>query len=316
MSQPLRVAVLTGSLRAGALSRKIADALIERAPVRLRCNHVAIAALPLYNADLEQDPPAAWSQFRAAIRDADAVLFVTPEYNRSIPGGLKNALDVGSRPSGQSAFDGKPAAVVSVTPYGLGGFGANHALRQTFAFLNMPVLQQPEAYISRVNDVLDDTGNVKDPETSRFFEKLMSSFAAWIELIGAGSPHAFEAFMRQRHEVAADYVRGDSAALAAILTQREPATFFSPKGDALQGAAAVAERYAADAQAFIEGGKTRLDVLQSGASGKLAFWTGIQHAEVVRRGETVPITLRVTEIFRFEEGAYKLVHRHADPSKG
>src|SRR3954463_2415058 len=149
MNVSKRVAVLVGSLRRESFSRKIARAVMERAPANVECRIVEIGALPLYNEDLEQSPPAAWQDFRAELRESDAVLFVTPEYNRSIPGCLKNALDVGSRPPKQSVFDGVPAAVVSVTPYKLGAFGANHALRQTFVFLNMPVLQQPEAYVGR-----------------------------------------------------------------------------------------------------------------------------------------------------------------------
>ena len=183
MSQSFRVAVLVGSLRAASFSRKIAHALMERAPRGLDCRLVELGNLPLYNEDLEQSAPPAWREFRAELKSSQAVLFVTPEYNRSIPGGLKNALDVGSRPSDQSVFDGLPAAVVSVTPYKLGAFGANHALRQSFVFLNMPVLQQPEAYVGKVADVIDDSGKLKDPETAQLFEKFMGAFASWIALI-------------------------------------------------------------------------------------------------------------------------------------
>jgi len=109
-----------------------------------------------------------------------AVLFVTPEYNRSIPGGLKNAVDVGSRPAGRSVFESRPAAVVSVTPHKLGGFGANHALRQTFVFLNMLVMQQPEAYISGAGELFDAQGRLKSDETRAFLAKFMQAFARWI----------------------------------------------------------------------------------------------------------------------------------------
>ena len=130
----LQLAEIVGSLRAQSFSRKIAKALAARAPDSVRCRFIDIGELPLYNEDLDGDsPPAAWPAFRAAIRECDAVLFVTPEYNRSIPGCLKNALDVGSRPTGKNVFKGLPAGVVSVTPFLLGAFGANHALRQTFA---------------------------------------------------------------------------------------------------------------------------------------------------------------------------------------
>jgi NAD(P)H-dependent FMN reductase/ketosteroid isomerase-like protein len=300
MTQSLRVAVLIGSLRA---------------PRGLECRLIEIGNLPLYNEDLEQSAPPAWQQFRAELRGSHAVLFVTPEYNRSVPGCLKNALDVGSRPSNQSVFDGLPAAVVSVTPYKLGAFGANHALRQTFVFLNMPVLQQPEAYVGKVADALDDSGNVKDPETAQLFEKFMRAFADWIAQVRGGTSHDFEAFMRQRREVASAYVRGDAGPLSEIATRVDPATFFSPRGDASQGAAALLERYAGDAKSFGKDGTTRLEVLQSATSGNLAFWTGLQHAEV-GHGDDSKMTLRVTEVFRFEDGGFKLVHRHADPLKG
>jgi len=168
---PLKIAVLIGSLRSGSFSRKVARALIERAPQGVGCEVVEIGELPLYNEDLDRgSPPPAWSDFRAALGKANAVLFVTPEYNRSIPGCLKNALDVGSRPQGKSVFDGVPAGVVSVTPYKLGAFGANHALRQTFSFLNMPVLQQPEAYLGNAADIVDDDGKVKDAGAAKLLD--------------------------------------------------------------------------------------------------------------------------------------------------
>lgn len=314
MADSLRVAVLVGSLRAASFSRKIADALIERAPRGLECRVIEIGNLPLYNEDLEQSAPTAWQEFRAELRRSQAVLFVTPEYNRSIPGCLKNALDVGSRPPNQSVFDGKPAAVVSVTPYKLGAFGANHALRQTFVFLNMPVLQQPEAYVGKVGDLLDDAEKVKDLETARLFEKFMSAFADWIEQVRAGASHDFESFMRQRREIASAYVRGAADPLAEIATRVDPATFFSPRGDAQHGAAAILERYVADAKSFGKSGTTELEVLQSATSGNLAFWTGLQHAQL-GHDEKSKMTLRVTEVFRFEDGGFKLVHRHADPAK-
>jgi NAD(P)H-dependent FMN reductase/ketosteroid isomerase-like protein len=271
--------------------------------------------LPLYNEDLDGDrPPAAWSAFRTAIRECDAVLFVTPEYNRSIPGCLKNALDVGSRPSGKSVFKGLPAGVVSVTPYKLGAFGANHALRQTFVFLDMPVMQQPEAYIGSVGDLLDDKGAVKNGETAEFLEKFMGALENWINTVRPGSS-AFDAFMKERQKIAADYVNGDATSLKAIVTHSEPATFFSPRGDHLEGADTVAGRYERDAASFHKGGSTDLEVLQSSASGELAFWSGLQHAKarMGKNGDATEMTLRVTEVFRFEDGAFKLVHRHADP---
>jgi ketosteroid isomerase-like protein len=203
--------------------------------------------------------------------------------------------------------------VVSVTPYTLGAFGANHALRQTFVFLNMPVLQQPEMYLGKIADALDASGKVKAPETAALLERFMAAFADWIARWRDGASHDFEAFLRGRREAASAYVRGDAAPVAALSTRADPATFFSPKGDTLQGAAAVLERYAGDAKSFGGSGTTELEILQSASSGRLAFWTGLQHAEV--GGAKGKMTLRVTEIFRLEDGTFKLVHRHADPAK-
>lgn len=314
MAKKLDVVVLVGSLRAASLSRKVAHALMKRAPEQLHCELVEIGELPLYNEDLEPAAPAAWSTFRSRLRRADAVLFVTPEYNRSIPGALKNALDVGSRPPKLSVFDGKAAAVVSVTPYKLGAFGANHALRQTFVFLNMPVLQQPEAYIAGAGELFDDAGDLKNSDTAALFEKIMAAFARWIKTVKAGGERDFDAFMQRRHEIANAYVHGDGAPLANVVTEQDPATFYCPGGEIESGAKQVAERYARDAKAFRGSATSRLEISQATSSGDLAFWTGLQHAEVeTEKTGRVQMVLRVTEVFRFENGDYKLVHRHADP---
>jgi len=178
----LQLAVLVGSLRAQSYSRKIAKALAARAPDSVRCRFIEIGELPLYNEDLETEtPPPAWSAFRSAVVECDAMLFVTPEYNRSIPGCLKNALDVGSRPPGRSVFKGRPAGVVSVSPGKIGAFGSNQALRQTFVFLDMPVMQQPEAYIGNVAELLDENGAVKNGDTAAFLETFMDALERWIE---------------------------------------------------------------------------------------------------------------------------------------
>lgn len=178
---PYKVAVLVGSLRKDSFNRKIANAIAELSPAGLTFEQVPIGDLPLYNQDLETDsPPAAWTAFRDKIRPADAVLFVTPEYNRSVPGVLKNALDVASRPYGKSVFQGKPAAVVSVSMGNISGFGANHHLRQSLVFLDMPVLQQPEAYIGSVQNLLDDAGKVKNPDTEKLLRGFAEKFEKWI----------------------------------------------------------------------------------------------------------------------------------------
>ncbi|WP_269714690.1 NADPH-dependent FMN reductase [Caulobacter sp. NIBR2454] len=183
MTQARTVAVLVGSLRKASLSRKIAHALAALAPDNLTLKIVEIGDLPHYNQDLEEEGPvpAAWTEFRQAVSAADAVLFVTPEYNRSVPGALKNAIDVGSRPYGKSAFNAKPAAVLSQSPGALAAFGANHHLRQSLVFLNMPVLQQPEAYVGASATLFDESGELVKDDTRAFFTTFMAAFAAWIE---------------------------------------------------------------------------------------------------------------------------------------
>ena len=178
---PRNVAVLVGSLRKGSLNRKMANALRAMAPEELKLDIVEIGNLPLYNADLEETPPAEWVEFRDRIKTADAVLFVTPEYNRSVPAGLKNAIDVGSRPYGKSVWDRKPTAVISVSPGAIGGFGANHHLRQSFVFLNMPALQQPEAYIGGAEALFDSQGSITQESTRKFLISFLNAFANWID---------------------------------------------------------------------------------------------------------------------------------------
>lgn len=181
MSDSYRVAVLVGSLRRGSLNRMMANTAREVAPANLTLVDAAIGDLPLYNQDLDTDsPPAAWKRFREEVRPCDAVLFVTPEYNRGVPGLLKNAIDVGSRPYGQSVWSGKPAAVISVSPGALGAFGANQHIRQSFVFLDMPVLQQPEAYIGNAAKLFDDQGQMTNADTREFARKFMAAFAQWI----------------------------------------------------------------------------------------------------------------------------------------
>lgn len=177
-----KIAVILGSLRRDSYSKKTAEAIARLAPKSATFDYVSIGDLPFYSEDLEADgAPQSWIDFRNRIRNADAVLFVTPEYNRSVPGVLKNAIDVGSRPYGQSAFDGKPAAVVSISIGGIGGFGANHHLRQSLVFLNMPTLQQPEAYIGNASTLFDAQGNVTNEGTEKFLRTFGSTFVRWIE---------------------------------------------------------------------------------------------------------------------------------------
>jgi len=181
MSTSQKVAVLVGSLRKGSLNRRAAEALVALAPAGMQFQFIEIGDLPLYNQDLDAaTPPAAWARFREQVKSADAVLFVTPEYNRSVPGGLENAIDVGSRPYGQSVWDGKPGAVMSVSPGAIGGFGANHHLRQSMVFLNVPMMQQPEAYVGGAANLFDEAGAITNEGTRKFFENFITAFSAWI----------------------------------------------------------------------------------------------------------------------------------------
>ena len=184
MTSTYTVAVLAASLRKASITRKVAHALAELAPPELSLEPVEMGDLQLYDQDFDDEnrAPGEWQRFRQAIAAADAVLFVTPEYNRSIPGVLKNAIDVGSRPYGQSAWSGKPAAIVSVSPGALGAFGANHHLRQSLVFLNMPTLQQPEAYIGNAAALFDEQGHLTNEKTRDFLRGFMAAFADWIAL--------------------------------------------------------------------------------------------------------------------------------------
>jgi len=176
-----KIAVLVGSLRKDSLSLKVAKSLIVLAPKSLTAKIIEIGDLPLYNEDLENSPPLSWTRFRDTIKGFDGLLFVTPEYNRSVPAVLKNAIDVGSRPFGKNVLDGKPAAVVSVSPGNLSGFGANHHLRQSLVFLNVPAMPQPEAYIGGAAKLFDDKGDLVNESNRDFLQKFMKAFAEWVE---------------------------------------------------------------------------------------------------------------------------------------
>lgn len=184
----MKVAVLVGSLRKEAFSRKTAKALMALAPRELTLDIVEIGDLPLYNQDYDDEgpPPAAYTAFRKRISGYDGVLLVTPEYNRSVPAVLKNAIDVGSRPYGQSAWSGKPCAIASVSPGAIGGFGANHHLRQSLVFLDMPAMQQPETYISGAASLFDAEGKLTNDKTREFLSKFMESFAVWLKTNASG----------------------------------------------------------------------------------------------------------------------------------
>src|ERR1700737_3034731 len=184
MDKPMNVCVLVGSLRKASFNGKLANALIWLAPFSSELDIVEGGQLPFYNEDLEAGPPPApWTAFRQRVKAADAVLFVTPEYNRSVPAVLKNALDVGSRPYGSSVWDRKPGAVVSGSPGAIGAFGAHHHLRQSLVFLNVPTMQQPEAYVGHVDKLFDEHGKLVSDGTRKFLQEFMQAFANWVETI-------------------------------------------------------------------------------------------------------------------------------------
>jgi len=179
-----KIAIVVGSLRKDSINRKVAKSLCAMAHERLNCDIVAIDDLPLYNQDSDASPPEEFVRFRKEIAAADGVLFVTPEYNRGVPGVLKNAIDVGSRPYGHSVWNQMPAAIVSASPGSIGGFGANHQVRQAAVFLNMPVMQHPEAYLGHVtDDSFDADGCLKDGPLKDLVLSLSKAFADWVHLI-------------------------------------------------------------------------------------------------------------------------------------
>lgn len=179
-----KIAIIVGSLRKDSLNRKVARSICALRGDNLQCSTLEIGDLPLYNQDLDTDPPEQWTRFRQQVAAADGVLFCSPEYNRGIPGVLKNAIDVGSRPYGQSVFDKKPAAIVTASPGSIGGFGSNHQIRQACVFLNMPVMQQPEAYLGHVTDnSFDEAGCLKDGLLKDTVTALAHAFHNWVEMI-------------------------------------------------------------------------------------------------------------------------------------
>jgi chromate reductase len=181
-----RVAIVVGSLRRDSLNRKVARSICAFSHM-LDCYIVEISNLPLYNQDDEAEPSQEVLDFRSQIAQADGVLFCTPEYNRGIPGVLKNAIDIGSRPYGQSVWDKKPGAIITASPGSIGGFGSNHQVRQVCVFLNMPIMQQPEAYLAHVtDDSFDEKGQLKEGPLKNTVVQLSAAFAGWIDLIVRG----------------------------------------------------------------------------------------------------------------------------------
>lgn len=175
------IGIFAGSLRKESFSKKIAHAVVDMAPEGYYFKIISLDDLPIYNQDFDDDDntPESYAKFRKEVEDLDGVIFITPEYNRSIPGVLKNALDVGSRPYGQSVWDGKPGAIFSNSPSNLSGFGANHHLRQCLVFLNVPTMQQPEVYLANIQNVLDDSGSLKDGSVKDFIQQAVDAYVNW-----------------------------------------------------------------------------------------------------------------------------------------
>lgn len=178
-----KIAVIVGSLRHESYSRKVAKNVAKLFPEEFETEFIQIGSLPLYNQALDEDNdvPDPWVTFREKLKKCDAVLFVTPEYNRSVPGVLKNAIDIGSRPMKESVWKGKPAAIISNAPGNLSGFGANHHLRQSLVFLDMPIVQQPEVYLANVTKLLDDNGKINNDDTIQFLQTFVDAFVDLIK---------------------------------------------------------------------------------------------------------------------------------------
>ena len=175
-----KVGYLIGSLAKASINRKLAMALVRLAPPELRMSEISFRDLPLYSYDYDADYPPAGRAFKEAIASVDAVLFVTPEYNRSIPGGLKNAIDWASRPYGKNSFARKPSAVIGTSPGAIGTAVAQQNLRSVLGFCNSPQMNAPEAYIQFTPDLISDDGEVTVESTKKFLQKFMEDFHAFI----------------------------------------------------------------------------------------------------------------------------------------
>lgn len=180
MSKEYNVAVIVGSLRKESFNRKFGDALVKLAPQEFSFKHLQIGDLPLYNQDDDDNQAASVKRLKSEVSSADGLLFVTPEYNRSIPGVLKNALDHGSRPYGQSAWAGKPAGVIGVSPGAIGTALAQQHLRNILAYLDVPTLGQPEAFIQMKEGLFDQSGNIGEG-SRKFLQGWMDKYVSWIK---------------------------------------------------------------------------------------------------------------------------------------
>ena len=181
MPTPYNVAVIVGSLRKESFTRKVANALAKLAPDTLKLNLVTLNDISFFNQDLEAAPPADWLAFREKLQKSDGIVFVTPEYNRSIPGVLKNAIDVGSRPYGKSSFNSKPTGIVSNSPGPLGGVSAAKHLQNILPGIAGPIMQQPEIYLNGVGDAFDDKGELTKDSLRGVLKQYIDAFAMHVE---------------------------------------------------------------------------------------------------------------------------------------
>src|SRR5580692_644340 len=181
MATPYQIVVIVGSLRKESFTLKIANALSKVAPDRLKLDVVTLHGLSFFNQDLEATPPADWVAFREKLQKSAGVLFVTPEYNRSIPGVLKNAIDVGSRPYGKSSFLGKPTGIISNSPGPLGGVSAAKHLQNILPGISGPILGQPETHLNGVGDAFDDKGELTKEALQKVLQQYLEAYAAFVE---------------------------------------------------------------------------------------------------------------------------------------
>src|ERR1700749_3966968 len=181
MATPHNVAVIVGSLRKDSFTLKIANALVKLAPESLKLNIITLPDISFFNQDLEANPPADWVALREKIQKSDGVLFITPEYNRSIPGVLKNAIDVGSRPSGKSPFRGKPIGIISSSPGPLGGVSAAKHLQNMLPGISGPILGQPETYLTSVGDAFNDKGELVKESMQKVLQQYLDAFAVFVD---------------------------------------------------------------------------------------------------------------------------------------
>jgi chromate reductase len=181
MSNPHHIVVIAGSLRKESFTLKIANALAKLAPPSLKLDVVTLHGISFFNQDLEANPPADWVAFRERIQKSSGVIFVTPEYNRAIPGVLKNAIDVASRPYGKSSFLGKPIGIISNSPGPLGGVNAAKTLQNVLPGISGPIMGQPETYLNGVGDAFDEKGNLTKESLKTVLQQYIDAFAAFVE---------------------------------------------------------------------------------------------------------------------------------------